>query len=46
VGVRAKVFSLRPFDSWDCGFESQWGHGCGSYVFVECCVGSDICKSW
>ena len=23
--------------SWDCGFESRWGHGCLSVVIVVCC---------
>ena len=25
---------LRPFDCWDCGFESRRGHGCLSFLSV------------
>ena len=28
---------LRPFASWDCGFESRRGYGCLSVVSVVCC---------
>jgi hypothetical protein len=35
--------SLQPPDCWDRGFESRWGHGCSSLVFVVCCVGSSLC---
>jgi hypothetical protein len=28
---------LRPLGFWDRGFESRWGHGCLSLVFI-CCV--------
>jgi len=31
-------------DCWDREFESCWGHGCSSLVFVVCCVGSDLCN--
>ena len=35
----------KPLDSWDCGFESHWVHGCSSVVFVVCWVGSGLCWS-
>jgi len=25
-------------DFWDCGFESNWGHGCTFVVFRVCCA--------
>jgi hypothetical protein len=28
---------LRPLAYKDCGFETQWGHGCLSLVSVVCC---------
>jgi len=28
---------LRLLASWDCGFESCWGHGCLPFVSVVCC---------
>jgi hypothetical protein len=28
---------LLPLACWDCGFESQRGHGCLSFVSVVCC---------
>ena len=35
---------LWPLASWDCGFESQWGHGSLFFVSVVCvCVWSDRC---
>jgi hypothetical protein len=34
---------LLPLDCWDRRFESRWGHGCSSLVFVVCCVGSGLC---
>jgi hypothetical protein len=34
---------LRLVDCWDHSFESHWGHGCSSLVFVVCCVGSSLC---
>jgi hypothetical protein len=37
------VCGLQPLDSWDGVFESRWGHGCSSLVFVVCCVGSGLC---
>ena len=33
----------RRSDWWDRGFESRWGHGYWSLVFVVCCVGSGHC---
>jgi hypothetical protein len=35
---------LRPLDCWKHGFESRWGHGCSSVVFVVCFVGSGLCE--
>ena len=32
-----KSIGLQPLACWDCGFESQWGHGCLSVVSVVCC---------
>jgi len=34
---------LRPLASWDCGFESRWGHGCLSLESVVCCPGRGLC---
>jgi len=34
---------LRTLDYWDRGFESRWGHGCLSLLFVVYCVGSGVC---
>jgi hypothetical protein len=35
--------SLRLLDCWKSGFESLWGHGRSSLVFVVCRVGSGSC---
>jgi len=37
---------LQPLDCWEHGFESRWGHGCSTVVFVVCCVGSGLSTSW
>jgi hypothetical protein len=41
------LFGLRrlsqALDCWDRGFESRWGHGCLSLVFVVRCIGSRLC---
>jgi hypothetical protein len=34
---------LRPLDCWDRDFESRWGNGCSSLVFVDCCDDSGLC---
>ena len=31
------------FDYWDYEFESCWGHGYSSFLFVLCCIGSCLC---
>jgi len=33
---------MQSFDCWDREFESRWGHGYSSLVFVVCCVGSGL----
>jgi hypothetical protein len=43
VAVRSKASVWSSLDCWDHGFESRWGHGCSSLVFVLCCVGSRPC---
>ena len=35
-----------PFDFWECGFESQRGHGCLSVVSVVCCQVEVSAKGW
>jgi hypothetical protein len=37
-GGRAVDVGLQKCYCLDRGFESQWGHGCWSPVFVVCCV--------
>jgi hypothetical protein len=37
---------LRPPDCWDCGFESQRGHGCLPVVSVVCCQVEVSATSW
>jgi hypothetical protein len=37
---------LRPLAYWDCGFESQRGHGCLSLVSVVCCQVEVSATSW
>jgi hypothetical protein len=39
VGLRPLIYRVR-------GYESRWGHGCSSLVFVVCCVGSGHCDGW
>lgn len=34
---------LRQLDCCGRGFESHWGFGCSSVVFVVCCVGNSLC---
>jgi hypothetical protein len=36
-GRVVKGVGLLPLACWDCGFESQRGHGCLSLVSVVCC---------
>jgi hypothetical protein len=36
-GRAVKAWFLRPFDCWDCGFETRRGHGCLSLVNDVCC---------
>jgi len=31
-----KGVGLQTLDCWHRGFESRWGHGCSSLVFVVC----------
>ena len=38
---------LRPLACWDRGFESRWGHGGSSLVFIVWCVGNGLWdESW
>jgi hypothetical protein len=37
---------LRPFVCWDCGFESNRGHGCMSLVSVVCCQVEVSAMGW
>jgi hypothetical protein len=37
-GSAVEVLCVRPL-SWDCGFESRWGHQCLYLVHVMCCRG-------
>jgi hypothetical protein len=32
------ITGLQPLNCWDRGFESPWGQGCSSLVFVMCCA--------
>ena len=32
------------FNWWDRGFESRWGYGCLSLLFVVSCVNSGLCE--
>jgi hypothetical protein len=34
---------MQLLDCWDCRFELRRGHGCSSFVFVVCFVGSGLC---
>ena len=36
-GRAVQGVGLRPLACWNCGFESQRGHGCLSLVNVVCC---------
>jgi hypothetical protein len=35
---------LQQFDFWNRRFESRWGNGRSSFVFVVCCVGRSLCN--
>ena len=37
---------LRPLACWDCGFDSNRGHGCLSVVSVVCCQVEVSSTSW
>ena len=36
-GRAVEGVGLRPFNCWDCGFESCWAHGCLAGVSVVGC---------
>jgi hypothetical protein len=42
-GRSVKGLGLRPLAYRDCGFETRYGHGCPSVVFVVFCVDSGLC---
>jgi len=45
VGRVVQSVCLRPFDCWDCGFESRRGRGFLSLVRVVCCQGRSLVQS-